>query len=406
MLRYIRNILLILCLLASSVKIKAAEEKKDSISEPFDEKIEHIAKEVVEEIVDPDALETENDMPCRCDSVKSKTYWIKQLFDNGFHINDSNVCYPAFPRFALKVYNWGDRTFNSYDKDYVVGTGKNWKLQAKAFGWLESQTIFFPKNSAISMHSNLFMDAGAYISFMAVSVGYMWNIDNKLGSNAKRHTFNFEFTCSRFTINFKNVSSDGGMILTRFGDYNDGHRFRHKFNDVSINASNLDAYYFFNHRKYSHAAAYSFSKYQLKSAGTPIAGFNFSEQNAAMNFSSLPKEILDHNPLPTDKYAFHYRDFGLLGGYGYNWAFPRKGWTLNLTATTSIGYKRTMEGDESTRKRDLFSNDYSASFSAVYNHRKLFASAQARFNGYLFFNSSLVHFSSYSSVTLLVGMRF
>ena len=49
------------------------------------------------------------------------------------------------------------------------------------------------------MHSNLYSDAGAYLSFMAVSVGYMWNIDKLFDHDTKRHTFNFDFTCSRFS---------------------------------------------------------------------------------------------------------------------------------------------------------------------------------------------------------------
>ena len=45
--------------------------------------------------------------------------WVSQLIKTGFHINDPRINYPAFPRFALKVYNWGDRTFNHYESAFV-----------------------------------------------------------------------------------------------------------------------------------------------------------------------------------------------------------------------------------------------------------------------------------------------
>lgn len=341
-----------------------------------------------------------------CDSVKHRSvHWIKQLIDNGFMIHDTTVCYPAFPRFALNVYNWGDRTFNSYDTDYVVGTGMNWKLQGKAYGWMESQTMLFPKNSRISMHSDLFMDAGAYISFMAVSVGYMWNMDKLFDRDTKRHTFMFDFTCSRFSINYNKVSSEGGMILTHFGGYNDNHDFRHKFDDISVSSVNLDAYYFFNHRRYSHAAAYSYSKYQLKSAGTAIVGLNYADQDFRMDFSNLPPAMLEYLPLDDPKYTFHHYDVAALGGYGHNWVLKPRRWLVNLTAMGAIGYKRTFQ-DATDGRRNLLANNYKISSSLVYNHRKLFASAQAKFNGYLFFNSSFTHFSTFSSLTLTVGMRF
>ncbi|MCM1355833.1 MAG: DUF4421 domain-containing protein [Staphylococcus sp.] len=341
-----------------------------------------------------------------CDSLpKSSTRWIHQLIENGFLIHDTTVCYPAFPRFALNVYNWGDKTFNSYDKEYVVGTGKNWKLQGKSYGWLETQTMLFPKNSLISMHSNLFSDAGGYISFMAVSVGYMWNIDKLFDRDTKRRTFNFDFTCSRFFINYSKVSSEGGMILTRFGDYNNGKDFRYDFDDVSITTASLDAYYFFNHYKYSHAAAYTFSKYQLRTAGTAIAGINYGEQNTNMDFSNLPKEMLEYLPLQIPSYRFHYWDVTALGGYARNWVLKPRRWLLNMTVMGLLGYKRTYE-DATDGARNMLANGYRASFSCVYNHGAFFASGQLRSNGSLYYNSNFTHFSSFNSLTLLVGMRF
>ncbi len=170
-----------------------------------------------------------------CEGV-SKTYWIKQLIDNGFRIHDEGVCYPRFPRFCLNVYNWGDRTFNSYDTAYVVGTGKNWKLQGKSYNWMETSTITIPKQSSVNMHSDLYSDAGFSLNFMAVSIGYMWNINKLFTDPTNRRTFNFDFTCSRFSLNYQTVSSTGGMIITQFGDYNNGHRLHYKFDDCSTDS--------------------------------------------------------------------------------------------------------------------------------------------------------------------------
>lgn len=335
----------------------------------------------------------------------SKTRWIGQLIDNRFRIHDPEIYYPAFPRFILKVYNWGDRTFNSYDKRYVVGTGKNWKLQGKAYGWTETQTMLFPKNSLLSMHSNLYSDAGAYISFMAVSLGYMWNMDKLFDHDTKRHTFNFDFTCSRFSINYSTVSSEGGMILTHIGDYNDGKDINYNFDDISIKTANIDAYYFFNHSRYSHAAAYSFSKYQLRTAGTAIVGLNLAETDSKMDFSGLPEDMRDALPLGQLSYKFHHRDFAILGGYARNWVLKPRRWLLNLTLMGALGYKYTYE-DATDGRRNLVANNYKAWLSCVYNHRKLFASAQLRSTGSLYYNSNFTHFSTFSSLTLTVGMRF
>lgn len=88
--------------------------------------------------------------------------WYKQLWNNGFRIHDKNVNYPAFPRFLLKVYDWGDRTFNSYDTDYVVGTGKNWKLLVNNYNWMESYMMLFSMRSRDMLHirSEIYNDLG------------------------------------------------------------------------------------------------------------------------------------------------------------------------------------------------------------------------------------------------------
>lgn len=334
------------------------------------------------------------------------TYWIRQLVDNCFRINDTLVCYPRFPRFCLNVYNWGDRTFNSFDKDYVVGTGKNWKLQAKSYSWLETSTMMFPKRSQISMHSDLYSDAGFSLSFMAVSVGYMWNINSIFSDPTKRRTFNFDFTCSRFAINYQSMSSEGGMKITRFGEYNDGRHINYKFNDISIDSKTLDAYYFFNHRQYSQGAVYSYSKHQLRSAGTALVGINFTEQRITMDFSGLPQEMLGDNPLNELYYRSHYRSYSVMGGYAYNWVLKPRRWTINATGMAAVGYKHLIDRAEEVQTRDAVANMFRVNLAAIYNHRAFFASCTLRSYGFLNYSNEIAHFNTFVSATVTAGIRF
>lgn len=383
MVRLIQSIFLTLLVLLPGV-CQAQDTRPDSIS--------------------TDVIRTEN-----CDSCRgvSKVYWIRQLFNNGFSIHDPRVCYPSFPRFALKVYNWGDRTFNSYDTTYVVGTGKNWKLQGKTYNWMETSMMTFPKGLGINMHSPLYSDAGFSLSFMAVSIGYMWNI-NKLfsGTPTSRRTFNFDFTCSRFSLNYQSVSSSGGMIITKFGDYNDGHHIHYRFGGSSNVSKTFDAYWFFNHYKYSQGAAYSYSKYQLKSAGTALVGFNYAAQNISMDFGGLPGEMLEHLPLESPIYLSDYRSYNVLGGYAYNWVLKPRRWVVNTLGIAAIGYRKlATEADE----RDVTSriaNNFRINIAAVYNHRALFAALTARMQGFVNYESRMTHFNAIFSLQGTVGMRF
>lgn len=336
----------------------------------------------------------------------SSTRWIRQLFSNGFHINDSTVDYPRFPRFCVKVYNWGDRTFNSYDTTYVVGTGRNWKVQAKSFNWLENYAFIFPKHNEVMLRSNIYADIGGYLSFMAVSVGYMFNANELINDRYDtRSHFNFNFTCALFNIDYLETYTKGGAVIQRLGNYDGGARLNLPFENVSNSTKSFQATYFFGHRRYSHAAAYCFSKYQLKSAGSWMAGIYYLNQNVSLDFNGLPPDMAEE--IPTDKrlFKFHYTDYTLTGGYGYNWALRPRKWLLNITYLQGVGYKHTKE-DNTDGRRSMVAINPTLTGSLVYNHKALFVALQGRFNGRFYFNGNYTFFNSLSTAQLTVGARF
>lgn len=340
------------------------------------------------------------------DSVFDTLPWYRQLMENGFEIHDPRINYPKFPRFCLKVYDWGDRTFNSYDKEYVVGTGQNWKVMLKNYNWMTSYMMFFDERQTLHMRSNIYQDLGAYICFMAVSVGYTAKVDNLIGQGRKtRENFNFSFTSSLFSVNFNYWKTTGDAVITKFGDYDGGDPLHYDFNNVRMQSYSAEAYYFFNHLRYSQSAAYAFSKYQLKSAGSWIAGMAFAHQTLDLDFSSLPPDMKEHLPVLKDVYRFRYNDYDLMGGYAYNWVLKPRKWLINATVLPSLGWRYSYQ-DSTDGKHNMFSTNLRAMLAAVYNHNALFATIQARFDGHLYYNRDYTFFDSVESVSLIVGARF
>ena len=45
---------------------------------------------------------------------------------------DSIATWGKFPKLCIDAYRWGDRTFNTYNSNYVVGTGKKWNIKLKS----------------------------------------------------------------------------------------------------------------------------------------------------------------------------------------------------------------------------------------------------------------------------------
>lgn len=340
------------------------------------------------------------------DSIFNTYPWYKQLLENGFRIHDPRINYPAFPKFCLNIYDWGDKTFNTYDPNYVVGVGKNWKVVLKSYNWMTSYMMRFNGGKSLHIRSDIYPDFGAYICFMAVNVGYTAKLDNLFGHTRKtRENFNVSFTTSRFHAAFNHWRTIGDAKITKFGSYDKNHNFELPFDDIKMSNYNVELFYFLNNKKYSHAAAYCFSKYQLKSAGSCMLGITFNHQTLNINFSNLSPDIKEHLPGLQDSYRFRFNDYNIAAGYGYNWVIKPRIWLLNAMVLPSIGYRYSYK-DSSEGQRNLFAFDLFGSTSLVYNHRSLYASLSLTLNGHLYFNNQYTLFDSINSLSMNMGVRF
>lgn len=338
--------------------------------------------------------------------------WVRQVINSGFNINNPSIQYPKFPRFCLKVYNWGDKTFNTYNTDYVTGTGCNWKVSTEASSWMQNYGYLFDMANGqgwkerVTMRSHLNYDLGVHLSFMAVTVGYTWNV-NKLAhvNHAPRSAFDFNFSCALFTAELHLQHTEGNVSITHFGDYNGGRHVSIPLNDVTNDLFYIRGYYFFNHSKFSEAAVYKFSKYQKRSAGSWLLGVSYTRQKLGIDFGELPTEVLEYRPavLPVlSKFNFH--DFDVLGGYSYNVVMPHN-WVANFTFYPAVGYKRSLlSGEKSTE--EMISLNLNGRMGITYNHRSIFASLQARARGGFIFNSGYSFLNVNSTAAMIVGVRF
>lgn len=331
--------------------------------------------------------------------------WTKQLYKSGFNINATGINYPKFPRFIVNVYNWADRFFNTFDPQYVTGTGKSWKLYFKSYNWIQNYGLYFHKDNYTRVRSDMYNDIGAHLSYKAVSIGYMADV-NRLakGSKEKRKHFEIDFTCALFSANLNIAETKGGSKITHIGNQSLG-KNKFDFNGNYEKTINFTAYYFFNNKRYSQGAAYNLSRYQYRSSGSPILGFNINHQRVDLDFGKLNDELNTHFPEGDLLYAFRYNSFNLAGGYGYNWVLRPRTWLINVTVLPMVGYMHSFEGT-TEGKKDLFSASAQAMASVVYNHRSFFATLQGNIEGNFMFTRGYTFFNSLSSISLVAGVRF
>lgn len=316
---------------------------------------------------------------------------------------DSIAEWGKFPRFCVNTYRWGDRFFNTYDSLYVVGSGTKFNVKLTTNSWLSNINFRLPNHRQVNMISDPSTSLGAYLTYLAVSVGYDINISKLLGgSGHSRQRYNFGFNCSLLGLEMYWENNGVGTSIKRFGSEK---KLDIDFNGANMKRFGLDLYYFFNHKRYSQAAAFSFSKIQQRSQGSFYAGFSMYKQDIDINFSELSPEMLEQLPSWWDEH--HYRvkthNYGLRLGYGYNWAFARK-WLLGVSVSPVIGIQQGYIN--SADKRTTFSAYNYAKLSVVWNSGRWFAGLVGDVDTAMVYDRETTFMSSNISFSVSAGWRF
>lgn len=338
------------------------------------------------------------------DTTRDKRYWWRAMKHGKINFKDSTMGYPKFVMFCYNTYMWGDRAFNSYDSAYVKPTGKNWKLFLKSNNWFDSYIGTPFKDMKVIMNSHLVSNIGVTLSFMAVSLGYSVSISNLIHGGKVSNKVDFSFTCARFTADAYYWENQNDINVYYVDKNADNERHKIRQSGVSRKAMGLTAYYFFNNRRYAQAAAYCFSKYQKRSAGSFLAGISMQHFDVKFDPEKMPEEAYDYIPMQAELPRILYNDYCVLVGYGYNWVLGPK-WLLNFTLTPYLGYRYNIKPQPGERQSD-FSLNIRARIGAVYNHKNFFMGFQAYgdHHRYKKHDSHLV--SSLLEFSALAGIRF
>ena len=341
------------------------------------------------------------------DTTRDDDYWRRAIVNGEWSFfTDPTVKKPLLLNIASKAYNFYSKAFNNYDTAYVVGVKEDFKLMIINNDWLDSYGGMIADNDMkVFLHSNVNSSIGFHFSYMGIGYTYTVDLDNVFGGDPTKHRkWDLSFATSRFSFEAYSSRNYGTVNIDRFGSYKDGKFANQKFTGLKRVSSGFDMYYFFNHRKYSQAAAYSFSKIQKRSAGSFIAGFLTATQNVDIDFSVLPPEMIDYLPEDRLRYTYHYRSYSFLVGYAYNWVF-RRNWLLNVTAAPSIGWRHSYF-DSVDGEREMFAFDFRARLGLVRNAGKFFYGLNVILDGHLYHSKDHRFFNSLQDITITAGFRF
>ena len=244
-----------------------------------------------------------------------------------------------------------------YDTNYVARPKEKWlfRLLGNQTGnYIHAKGTVHDVYSEYDLHTKTNYTMGLEVNYCDIAATFSIN-PAKIGGDYNDYEFNFEYHVQEisFDINYLRATSLKGDIKLGNIDHLDEEGLR-------MNVVNASAYYVFNHRKFSYPAALFQNYYQLRSAGSWLAGI--SVQSGSIKTTD---ELKARSPLAPEVHLT-FANVALGGGYGYNLVLGKRSqWLLHLSALPSfVVYKHnclTVNDDEM--------KDHGLCFNMIFNER-------------------------------------
>ena len=215
-----------------------------------------------------------------------------------------------------------------YDTNYVARPKEKWLLRLlgnQTGNYIHAKGTVHDVYSKYDLHTKTNYTMGLEVNYCDIAATFSIN-PAKIGGDYNDYEFNFEYhgQMISFDINYLRATSLTGDIKLGNMDHLDEEGLR-------MNVVNASAYYIFNNRKFSYPAALFQNYYQLRSAGSWLAGLTV--QSGSIKTTD---ELKARNPLAPEVHLT-FANVALGGGYGYNFVFgQRSQWLLHLSVLPSL----------------------------------------------------------------------
>ena len=308
------------------------------------------------------------------------------------------------------------KDFNAIDTNYISPNKYNLAFMLEHSTWYEHYRLGnnnrnHPKR--LSFSPSLGTKLGVYFGWRWIFLGYTFDIEDLFGDNKdkpKKKEMSLNIYSSKFGVDlyYRKTGSDFKLRSYEGFDLNDPSLKNIHFDGLESSIRGLNAYWIFNHRKFSYPAVYSQSTNQRRSAGSFMAGFSYSQHRISFDYAKLPPAILDRLSPSLQFSHIKYSDYSLGFGYGYNWVFA-KNWVSNLSLLPGIGYKKSRIDDNDFKTESWIKDinfDLITRAGIVYNNSKYFVGASLVLHTYDYRKPSLSVTNSFGTLRINAGFNF
>lgn len=307
------------------------------------------------------------------------------------------------------------KVVNNVDTNYISPNRYNFAFMLEHSIWYEHYKLGSKENEvpqSISFAPNMGKKLGIYFGWRWIFLGYTFDIDDLLGNNknkTKKTEMSLNIYSSKFGVDlfyrktgsdFKIRNAEGFSEFTSISGKD--------FDGLKSEINGLNAYWIFNHRKFSYPAIYSQSTNQRRNAGSFMAGFSYSQHSIHFDYTRLPAHMTN---VLQDNLRFNrvkYSDYSLGFGYGYNWVL-KKNWAANLSLLPGIGYKKAKIDDKDYKDNHWIKDinlDLITRAGITYNNSKYFAGASLVMHTYDYRKPNLSVTNSFGTLRIYAGFNF
>ena len=308
------------------------------------------------------------------------------------------------------------KDFNAVDTTYISPNLYNLAFMLEHSTWYEHYQLGNNSGSQsqrLNFSPTMGTKLGIYFGWRWIFLGYTFDVEDLFGGNrnkSKKKEMSLNIYSSKFGIDLYYRKTGNDFKLRSYEGFNlntPSLRNIH-FDGLQSSIKGLNAYWIFNHRKFSYPAAYSQSTNQRRSAGSFMAGFSYSQHRISFDAVKLPPAILGQLSYGLRFNHIKYSDYSLGFGYGYNWVFA-KDWVANLSLLPGIGYKKSRIDDNDFKSESWIKDinfDLITRAGIVYNNAKYFVGASIVLHTYDYRKPNLSVTNSFGTLRIYAGFNF
>jgi len=189
----------------------------------------------------------------------------------------------------------------------------------------------------------------------------------------------------------------------------------HPFDGVKAGITGFNAYYIFNHGRFSYPAAFSQSTIQKVSCGSWMAGLGYTKNTLELDYERL-QQLIDSKMTTSIQLdsalmfrKVEYNDYSISGGYAYNWVF-KKNWLFGASLQAAIAYKKSTGNVVGNSRGGFdFKNvnlDGIGRFGLVYNNMRWYAGASIIVHTNNYHKPRFRTNNTFGSMNVYVGYNF